>query len=291
MAQQKLDQATLSIDSIAVTNTQTDSIHMAINSTITTDGSTHATIDGFEGTMYLADVDPPLAFATIYFLEITSNALQTVNVSQEVPISDFDAFTTFNTHLIQRESVDVLARGHTHVHVRGLSRAYGVTFSNAVALRGLDGFRGISIANPHVSAAQTDNFNATAHIPNPSVLTLEITHTGTPYIADKVLRPGPNAFSIRADIDEAVVLDGLTRRPWCERNGTLAFELAGCDVTNRGQKLPYFSDALAVTNQSVDIAIGQAVRDNIRLPVMCLDLGWGKRRGFERMVTGSYRFW
>ncbi|KAI4869274.1 hypothetical protein F4820DRAFT_407766 [Hypoxylon rubiginosum] len=174
MAQQKLDQATLSIDSIVVTNTQTDSIHMAINSTITTDGSTHATIDSFEGTMYLADIHPPLAFATINFPETTSDAFQTVNVSQEVPISDLNAFTTFNTHLIQRESVNVLVRGDTFVHVQGLSRAYGVTFSKPVTLQGLDGFRGLSVTNPYVSAAQTNNFNATAHIPNPSVLTLEI---------------------------------------------------------------------------------------------------------------------
>lgn len=86
-----------------------------------------------------------------------------------------------------------------------------------------------------------------------------------------VLRPGANAFFIRADINETEILDGLTQRPWCERNGTLTFQLAGRSVVNRGQPLPYFADALAATNQSVDIAIGQAVRDDIGLPVACLD--------------------
>lgn len=181
MAQQKLDQATLSIDGIVVTNTQTNSIHMAINSTITTDGSTHATIDSFEGTMYLADVDPPLAFATIDFPETTSDAFQTVNVSQEVPISDLKAFTTFNTHLIQSESVNVLVRGNTNVYVRGISRAYGVTFSKTVALTGMNGFRGTSVTNPHVNTNQHNNFNATARISNPSVLTLEIVSSLSPF--------------------------------------------------------------------------------------------------------------
>ncbi|KAI1767589.1 hypothetical protein GGR53DRAFT_481670 [Hypoxylon sp. FL1150] len=279
MAQKKLDKATLSIDGIVVTNTQTNSIHMAINSTITTDGSTHATVDGFEGTMYLADVDPPLAFATIDFPETTADAIQTVNVSQEVPISDSNAFTTFNAHLIRSESVNVLVRGDTKVHVRGISRAYGVTFRKTVALTGMNGFKGISVTDPHVNANQNDNFNATTHIPNPSALTLEIGNTtfhtyfngtdiGTSYIQNMVLRPGPNDFFIWADIDQAVVLQALTQHPWCD-NGTLPVQLAGRSVTNHGQPLPYFADALAATNQSVEIAIGQAVEDDIGLPLTC----------------------
>lgn len=149
-------------------------MNMAINSTITSDGSTHATIDGFEGTLYLADVNPPLAFAKINFPETTSEALQTVNISQEVPIFDLHALTTFNEHLIQRESVQVQVKGDTYIHVKGISRAYPATFDKTVSLVGLNGFKGLSVTNPHVRIASTNNFNATAHIPNPSVLTLEI---------------------------------------------------------------------------------------------------------------------
>ncbi|KAI1376353.1 hypothetical protein F4677DRAFT_89314 [Hypoxylon crocopeplum] len=282
MAQSKLDEATLSIDGIIITNVQTNSLNMAINSTITTDGSTHATIDSFEGTMYLADVNPPLAFARINFPETTSDALQTVNVSQQIPISDQNAFTTFNTYLIQRESVSVLINGDTYVHVSGISRAYSVTFSKTVSLKGLNGFRGLDVTNPHVNIQQSNNFNATAHIPNPSVLTLDIGNTtfrtyfnnteiGTSYIQNMVLRPGTNDFFIWADINQTAVIDGLTQRPSCERNGTLTFELAGRDVTNAGQPISYFASALAAVNQSVDIPIGQAVRDDIGLPVGCLD--------------------
>ncbi|KAI1412595.1 hypothetical protein F5Y13DRAFT_199829 [Hypoxylon sp. FL1857] len=282
MAQQKLDEATLAIDGIVITNVQTNSLNMAINSTITTDGSTHATIDGFEGTMYLADLDPPLAFAKINFPETTSDAFQTVNVSQEIPISDQDAFTTFNEHLMQQETVKVMVKGDTHVHVRGISRAYSVTFSKTVPLQGLNKFQGLSVSNPHVSIAQTNNFNATAHIPNPSVLTLDVGNTtfhtyfngsdiGTSYILNMVLRPGPNEFFIWADINETAVLDGLTQRPTCERNGTLTIELSGKDVTNNGQPVPYFANALAASNVSVDMAIGQAIQSDIGLSVGCIN--------------------
>ncbi|KAI2464082.1 hypothetical protein F4781DRAFT_425844 [Annulohypoxylon bovei var. microspora] len=282
MAQKKLDQATLTIDGISVSNVQTNSLNMAINSTITTDGSTHATIDGFEGTMYLADTDPPLAFAKINFPETTSDAHQIVNVSQEIPISDQDAFTTFNEHLIQRESVNVAVKGDTYIHVRGISRAYSVTFSKIVSLKGLNGFKGLSVTNTHVSLAQADNFNATAHIPNPSSLTLDVGNTifhtyfngseiGTSYILNLVLHPGTNDFFIWADINNTAVLNGLTKRPTCERNGTLTFELSGKNVTNHGQHIPYFANSLAASNSSVDIPIGEAVKNDIGISVGCMD--------------------
>ncbi|KAI0890505.1 uncharacterized protein GGS22DRAFT_151062 [Annulohypoxylon maeteangense] len=282
MAQKKLDDATLTIDGISVTNVQTNSLNMAINSTITTDGSTHATIDGFEGTMYLADVNPPLAFAKINFPETTSDAHQTVNVSQEIQISDQNAFTTFNEHLIQRESVYVLVKGDTNIHVRGISRAYSATFSKTVPLKGLNGFKGLTVTNPHVSLAQSDNFNATAHIPNPSSLTLDVGNTtfqtylngsdiGTSYILNLVLHPGANEFFIWADINNTAVLSALTKRPTCERNGTLTFELSGKNVTSLGQPIPYFANALAASNVSVDIPIGQAIKSDIGISVGCMD--------------------
>ncbi|KAI0385798.1 hypothetical protein F5Y04DRAFT_276321 [Hypomontagnella monticulosa] len=283
VAQQKLNEAKLTIDGIVITNVQANSMNMAINSTITTDGSTHATIDGFEGTMYLADVNPPLAFAKINFPETNSDVLQTVNVSQEVPVSDLHAFTTFNEHLIQRESVNVQVKGNTHVHVSGISRAYSVTFDKTVSIKGLNGFKGLSVTNPHVRIATTNNFNATTHIPNPSVLTLDIGNVtfttyfngasvGSSYITNMVLRPGEtNDFFIWADIDQMTVVNALTHHPWCERNGTLTFELSGKNVTNRGQSIPYFADALAASNQTVDIAIGDAAKHDLGMPIGCSD--------------------
>ncbi|OTA69025.1 hypothetical protein K449DRAFT_396401 [Hypoxylon sp. EC38] len=298
MAQQKLNEATLSIDGIVITNVETNSLNMAINSTITTDGSTHATIDGFEGTMYLVDTDTPLEFAKINFPETTSDALQTVNVSQEIPISNLGAFTTFNEDLMQKVIVYVAVKGDTHVHVSGISRAYGVAFSKTVPIQGLNGFQGLSVSNPHVSTAQVNNFNATAHIPNPSLLGLDVVHEskkrtrkanidaqgnvtfhtyfngsdiGTSYILNMVLHPGPNDFFIWADINQTAIINGLTKRPWCERNGTLTIQLSGKEVTNNGQPIPYFANALAATNVSVDIPIGQAIQNDLGLSLGCLD--------------------
>ncbi|KAI0466462.1 hypothetical protein F4859DRAFT_302333 [Xylaria cf. heliscus] len=283
LAQQRLNDAKLTIDGITVTNTQTGSFVMGINSTINADDSVHATIDAFEGTMYLADVDPPLAIAQINFPQTTSASVQAVNVTQEIQISDLDAFTTFNKALLSNESVNVQVKGDTYIHVSGISRAYPVTFDKTVTLKGLNNFDGLSISDPTISAlALKNNFNATVHIPNPSILTLDIGNTtftnyfndqvvGQTYINNLVLYPGNNSFPTSSDIKQLPIINALTQEPFCELNGKLPFQLQGKDVVNNGQVLPYFRDALAAANQSVTIDLSEAAK-KAGLPVQCITL-------------------
>ncbi|KAI1369337.1 hypothetical protein F5Y08DRAFT_293073 [Xylaria arbuscula] len=282
IAQQRLDGAKLTIDGIAVTNTQANSLVMAINSTIRADDSVHATVDAFQGTMYLADVDPPLAFAQIDFPQTSTASKQAVNVSQEIQISDEDAFTTFNKALLSSASVNVQVKGDTHIHVRGISRAYPATFDKTVALTGLNNFDGLSISDPSISIRSKGNFNATVHIPNPSVLTLEIGNTtftsylndedvGQTYINNLVLRPGNNTFATSADIQQLPIVSALTQKPLCELEGKLPFRLKGKDVVNNGQVLPYFRDALAASYQNITIDLSEAAK-KIGISAKCIGL-------------------
>lgn len=137
IAQSKLDAAELIIDGITVTNTQTQNMTMSINSTIRSDGQVHATIDPFRGSMYLEDRLPHTPFAKINFPQTTSEAHQTVNVTQFLEIEDVEALTIFNTWLLANESLRVTVVGDTHVHVRGISRAYPVTFRKTVTMPGM----------------------------------------------------------------------------------------------------------------------------------------------------------
>ncbi|KAI2618470.1 hypothetical protein GGR54DRAFT_640591 [Hypoxylon sp. NC1633] len=258
MAQQKPDQATLRIDSVIVVNTQTNSLNMAIKSTITSNGSTHATVDSFEGTIYLVDVNSPRAFPNINFPTTNSDAVQAVNINQEVRVSGQNAFAVFSRYVIQRESVGILVRGEIYIQVRGIPGTHAITFTKTVALAGLNGFEGLSVASPHALSLKIGN--ATFH---------NNTEVGTTYIQNLVLQPGPNALCIRADTNQTIVVDGLTQRPWCERNGTLTFQIAGENVVSHGQQLQYFANALAAANPNVNIPISQAVRNNIGHVVGC----------------------
>jgi len=110
---------------------------MAINSTITTDGSVHADIAGFTGVMYLEDLEPHTPFARIDFPATTADALQTVNISQKLEITDMKALTTFNTWLLTNESLRITTYGETTVKVRGISRTYPVTFKKTITTPGM----------------------------------------------------------------------------------------------------------------------------------------------------------
>ncbi len=173
----KIDAAQLSVQGITVSNTQSQNYTMSINSTITTDGSTHATVDAFDGVMYLEDLEPHTPFATVHFPQTDSAAAQTVNISQFTPITDMAAFTTFNTWLLANDSLRVTVQGWTNVHVPGISRAYSVNFQKTIEMPGLAHFNGTTVSNANISIegfADGTNFNGTTTIPNRSLVTLEI---------------------------------------------------------------------------------------------------------------------
>ncbi|KAI0203847.1 hypothetical protein F4808DRAFT_390227 [Astrocystis sublimbata] len=283
IAQDKLNDAKLKIDGIAVTNTKPDSFLMKINSTIEADSSVSAVVAAFTGTMYLADVDPPLAITQIEFPETTSSSAQSVNISQEVQISDSGAFAAFNKALLSKDSVEVQVKGDTHIRVSGISKQYPVTFDKKFTLKGLNNFDGLLISNTSINPlAKTDNFKATAHIPNPTVLTLDIGNAtftnyfngevvGQTHINNLVLYPGNNTFPTTSDIKQLPILKALTTKPYCELDGKLPFQLQGKNVTNNGEVIPYFRDALAANNQSITVDISDAAK-KLGIPTKCVGI-------------------
>jgi hypothetical protein len=136
IAQKKINSAELSIDSIVASNTRADNFTMSVNSTIRIASATSATIDAFEGIMYLTDFSPVTAFAKLQFPQTTGDSLQVVNLTQFTPIDDRVAFTRFNTWLLMNDSIRVTVEGKTKVKVSGLDRKYGVTFKKTVELTG-----------------------------------------------------------------------------------------------------------------------------------------------------------
>jgi hypothetical protein len=82
------------------------------------------------------------------------------------------------------------------------------------------------------------------------------------------LRPGINNVSLHANIQQQPVLTAAGTRPYCE-NGIIPFQLGGKDVVNNGQRIPYFADALASANQTVDINIGAALKKSLNIDLQC----------------------
>lgn len=283
IAQSKLDDAELILDRITVTNAQTNNLTMSIDSTIKTDGSVHADIAGFEGVMYLEDHLPHTPFAKINFPPTTADAFQTVNVTQFLPIDDVNALTRFNTWLLANETLRVTVLGDTTVRVKGIARDYGVTFKKTVTMPGLHHLAGIKVEPTWISTEEDDkgnNFRAKVFIPNHSRVAFDLGNVtfdsflfdkdiGTIFIDNLALEPGMNEYEMRATVDNGPVLGGLAKKPYCEQGGILPIAISGETVVNKGQSLPYFRDALAASRLTVEIPIGQAVKDNIGLTVPC----------------------
>jgi hypothetical protein len=137
MIQKKLDQAELSIETIDMYNSAPESFVMAINSTIRTDGKTHATVSPFVGEMYLEDIHPKRTFALVDFPETASDKEVAVSVIQNAVIHDMEAFTTFNKWLVSNETLRISVYGEPTVRPKGLARSYPAKFRKTLTIKGM----------------------------------------------------------------------------------------------------------------------------------------------------------
>jgi hypothetical protein len=73
---------------------------------------------------------------------------------------------------------------------------------------------------------------------------------------------------MRATIEQGPVLNAITKQPYCQ-TGIIPFKMGGRNVTNHGQHISYFADALASANQTVDINIGSSFKNDLNITVHC----------------------
>merc|ERR1712169_69479 len=270
ITQDKIDAAKLDIQGVNILETEPGSFLMEVNSTITTDGSIHADVDGFVGQMYLEDPEGHKPFASLEFPPTTAAKNQEVNVSQQVNIADMDAFRTFNIWFVNNETLKITIDGKTKVKPSGLDRKYDVDFKKTLEVKGLNLFRGTEVIEETARLELEDddegkNFYGEADIPNPSHFTLDIGNVsftnfvddqevGTLYIDNLFLVPGNNRVNISAHMEQTRIIP---------------FHLQGENVTNHGEDLGYFAAGLGSNNQTVEIDIKTIVQNNLNTTIQC----------------------
>lgn len=177
IAQQRINDAKLTIQGINLSQTQSTNYTLSINSTIEADDSISATIDAFEGVMYLEDWEPQTPFARIQFPQTTSASQTVVNITQFTEVLDMNAFTVFNTWFLVNESINVSVEGDTQLQVKGLNRKYDVHFKKTVNMPALSNFNGTTVPSSRVQLtpdSDGNNFFGNVTIPNRSFITFEI---------------------------------------------------------------------------------------------------------------------
>jgi len=273
MIQDKINESELSIDSLSVTQTQTNSVYTEINSTIKSSSSIHATIDGFNASLYLEDKLPHTPFAFIQMPETTAQPVTLVSIKQTLQITNMEAYTDYNTWFMLNDTFRMTVSGETYVRVKGL-KAQRVDFLKTVTLKGLNGFSGLEITSSHTSLlpdARGDNFKGFINIPNPTILTVEIGNTtfknllngtqiGTSYIDNMFLYPGNNNLSMRANISQVPIIDAVTTEPYCH-TGIIPLVMVGQSAINNGQELGYFEEGLVENKLTLPVNAGANIAE------------------------------
>ncbi|CAG9938378.1 unnamed protein product [Clonostachys rosea f. rosea IK726] len=282
IAQNKINDAKLSIQGVNVLDTQSEAYRLEINATITTDGKIHADIDPFVAQMYLEDAEGQRPFASVDFPKTTAEKLLTVNTSQALTIADMDAFTQFNVWFVSNETLRVTIVGDTKTKPSGIDRKYGVTFEKTLDIKGLNHFNGLEVLEGRVALqkdSQGNNFWGKAKVPNASHFTLDIGNiTFANYIGDTqygnitmdnvLLAPGDNTFDIQGSLNQVGILQLVQSPAYCQ-TGVIPLKMLGQSVTNNGQSLDYFATALGSGNVTVDVNIGEIIKSSLNVNVSC----------------------
>jgi hypothetical protein len=267
--QDKVDNAELTIDSIAVTNPSDTEVTISINSVVHSENTIKAWIEPFTADMYLEDKYPHVAFAQVNMPQ-THTGESIVNVTQQVAVTP--DYIDFNTWVLLNESVRVTVEGDTVVHAKAL-KAAKVHFKKTITLKGINGFKGLKVQTAKIDLipdARGDNFHGQVDIPNPSIISLDVgnatfanllenTKIGTLYIDNLSLVPGINNVSVRANISQAPVLQAIQKPEYCA-DGILPFELEGEKVEYNGRPLPQYATGLALGRQQAAVDVGSALK-------------------------------
>lgn len=283
IAQDAVNDAELEMQGVNILETTADSYLMEINSTISTSGKLHATVEAFEADLYLEDFEPQTPFAKLMVPETSGAANQDVNITQQVEITDLDAFIRFNTWFTLNDTLRLTVDGRTSVQPDGLDRNYGVDFKKVLEIKGLNLFQGTEVTGGEIDLEPDAEYNfvGTAEIPNQSIFTLDIGNVtfinfvgdeelGTLEIHDLLLVPGINTVEVLGNLDQIAILQ-LVRSPEFCQTGIIPFKLLGDSVENNGVPLPYFAEALGAGNQTVNIDIGSIIEASLGAPVSCAD--------------------
>ena len=108
-----MDNSTLDIDSLSISDPTATSFHLTQRSTIRSNSAYHPTLDAFNASLSLKGSEP---YADITIPSIDAEAVASSVVDQVVQIKDMKRFTEYNVALLNSESVTMEIVGRTGLH-------------------------------------------------------------------------------------------------------------------------------------------------------------------------------
>ncbi|KAJ4343298.1 hypothetical protein N0V87_000520 [Didymella glomerata] len=269
-AQHEINASTIEVTNMEVTNPQTDSVHLKIDNIIRSDSSYHPRIEGFRAGMSLDGQEP---FIYINIPESKSEKETYITVDQDATFNSVDAFTAYAKAVLASEELTIGLNGKTTIHISGLP-ATKVTYDKKITMKGLNHLSGLNITDIKILSGAKEilsdgsNMVATVHIPNPSVLTLDLGNVtmnlgvagkpiGYALLPDLVLRPGNNTVPMQARVDQPTLLTLVLST---YKDGILPLEIVGNSSVKGDTHLTYYEEAVKANTIKLDLDAGPALK-------------------------------
>jgi hypothetical protein len=116
-----------------VTNPNSDSVHLKLDSVIRSDSSYHPTVDAFRAALSIEGQGP---FIYINIPQAKSEAETHISVEQDVMFTTLDAFSGYTKTVMGAETFNVHLDGKTKVHLKGLP-GMKVDYNKVVTMKGM----------------------------------------------------------------------------------------------------------------------------------------------------------
>ncbi|KAL3481142.1 hypothetical protein BJX99DRAFT_253804 [Aspergillus californicus] len=259
IAQGDIDDSTLSIESMDISNPSPDGFHLQQRQVIGTGSIFHPTIYSFDADVSLLGAE---TFAIVNVPRLRADDGVVVNIDQWVNLSNADAFAGFSTAVMMNEEFQLSVRGNPDLKLGGLPKI-DIDYDKTVTMKGLNKLAGFEIVELHLDMGRDDgnNANGTVYIPNPSVLrlamgniTLDISSNGTAlgqsFLTNLILEPGNNTVPMLSALDTVGLTSVLPRD-----SNIIPLDIIGNSSVYNGVEIPYFSAALAANTLTVDLDV------------------------------------
>ncbi|UPX11510.1 uncharacterized protein EKO05_0002115 [Ascochyta rabiei] len=269
-AQHEINDSTLEVTNMEVTDPSPDSVHLKIENVIRSDSSYHPRIETFRAGLSLEGQEP---FIYINIPEAKSESETFITVEQDVTFNSADAFAAYTKAVLSSEELTIDLNGDTTIHTPNLP-ATDVHYNKKITMKGLNHLSGLNISDIKILSGKSEilsdgsNMLGTVHIPNPSVMTLDLGNVtmnlgvsgkgiGYALLPDLVLKPGANNVPMQARVDQPTLISMILST---YKNGVLPLEIVGNSSVKGDAHLSYYEEAIKANTIKLDLDAGPALR-------------------------------
>lgn len=270
LAQKAIDDSTLTVQNISITNPAPNNFIYGQNATITGKVPVTSHLDPQSLAMYLYGGNSSAPVVPFMYLNVSRKDLKSsfpVDVSNyPMQVTNLDAFIAFSSALLGQKSLQLGLQSRPELWAGALHKY--VNYNKIVNLTGFNSFSGITLSNATILStpdADGTNMLTTLLIPNPTEFTIQVGNMtsnfamaplgnlGYGVVEDLTLVPGDNHLTVRAVLTkDAYALVPLSLKT----PGSLNITISGNSTVFNGQSIPWLQTPLNALPLTVPLITG-----------------------------------